>query len=305
MNISDIIEIVAFASDKADVLRNSNLRLCRLCMWSNYTGFGFNIATSSESPQTIEMVESNSPAAAGGLKIADVILDINKKDMSKASIVDVSKAIRKALVSGDYVELLVMEKRHYDKLKDKNVSFDRKKATKLETPDTMPRDFINFPENTPRTCQLNLSDPSETFGFDLINGPNDTGAFIQEVNPNTPASNTSLRKSDRIVEIDDEFVDDQPYKNILNLIKEAKSKSALKLYVFDTKTYKYYQKNKIPLQSTYDYYKKQKKTINSKLPSVRKLPLDRNDRSPSPIDSSDDGMFMMFLAFFFEYVLYI
>jgi C-terminal processing protease CtpA/Prc len=153
---------------------------------------------------------------------------------------------------GDPLELLVMEKRYYDKLKDQNVSFDRKKATKRETPDKMPRDYINFPENTPRTCQLNLSDPSEKFGFELIIGPNDTGAYIQEVNPNTPASNTPLRKSDRIIEIDDEFVDDQPYKNILNLIKEGQSNSALKLYVVDTKTYKHYQENNIPLQSTRD-----------------------------------------------------
>jgi len=57
--------------------------------------------------------------------------------------------------------------------------------------------------------------------------------------------------------------------------------------------------------ATYDYYKKQKKTINSQLSSVQKLPLDRNNRIPSPIDLSDDGMFMMFFAFFFEYILYI
>jgi hypothetical protein len=57
--------------------------------------------------------------------------------------------------------------------------------------------------------------------------------------------------------------------------------------------------------TTYDYYKKQKKPINSKLPSVQKLPLDRNDQSPSPIDSTEEGMFIMFFAFFFKYVLYI
>jgi hypothetical protein len=56
--------------------------------------------------------------------------------------------------------------------------------------------------------------------------------------------------------------------------------------------------------ATYDSYKKQKKTITSKLPSVQKLPVDRNDRSPSPIDSSNGGMFMMFFAFFFKSVLY-
>jgi C-terminal processing protease CtpA/Prc len=230
-----------------------NLRLCRLRKWSNYTGLGFNLAKSSESPQTIEIVESNSPAAAGGLKITDVILNVNNQDMSKASNKDVSKAIKTALDNSDRLELLVMEKRHYDKLKNKKVLFNPKMANKvLETPDTMPRDYKNFSENTPRTCPLSLSNPKESFGFDLIHGPNNTGAFIQEVNPNSPASKAALHKSDRILEINDEFVNDQPYQNILDLIKKGKSNNALKLYVVDTKTYKHYQTNNIPLQSTHN-----------------------------------------------------
>ncbi len=113
----------------------------------------------------------------------------------------------------------------------------------------MPIDYFNFPKHQPRTCNIRLGKSDTTFGFEVVNGENDVGAYIQEVFPNTPASDTSLRKSDRIIEIDDKFVDKDLSKSILEKLGKAKTKGAVKLYVVDTETYKYYQLNKIPLTS--------------------------------------------------------
>jgi C-terminal processing protease CtpA/Prc len=62
------------------------------------------------------------------------------------------------------------------------------------------------------------------------------GSYIQEVFPNTPAINTSLRKSNRIIEIDDKFVDKDVSKSILEKLGKAKTKGAVQLYVVDTDT---------------------------------------------------------------------
>ncbi|CAF4093803.1 unnamed protein product, partial [Rotaria sordida] len=60
---------------------------------------------------------------------------------------------------------------------------------------------------------------------------------------------TSLRKSDRIIEIDDEFVDNMSSTTILEKFHTAKVKRHVKLYVIDTETYEFFQSNNIPLSS--------------------------------------------------------
>ena len=119
----------------------------------------------------------------------------------------------------------------------------------LDTPRKMPYEYMSFPKYTPRTCDIRLQRSDASFGFELVSGENGTGVFIQEVIGLTPASETPLRKCDRIIEINDEFVDDKPYKSILEKIAQAKEKHAVKLYVVDTHTYAYFQQQKIPLPS--------------------------------------------------------
>jgi C-terminal processing protease CtpA/Prc len=95
--------------------------------------------------------------------------------------------------------------------------------------------------------RLQKDDPS--FGFEVVNGLGDIGVWIQEVIPNTPASKTSLRKCDRILEIDDKFVDNLKIDAIFERLSKAKRNRSVKLYVVDTNTYKHFQDNQIPLPS--------------------------------------------------------
>ena len=172
---------MAGTSDNSHALSNANLRLCRLCTWSGYSGHGFTLGNASDSPQIIGTVESNSPAAAGGLRILDIILAVNNNDMSNANSRDIRKAIRHAQDSNDRIELLVVEKHIYESLKRRKISFDRRFAQILETPTTMPRDYKNFPKNTPRTCKVHLNKLDESFGFEVVTDDNNIGAFIQDV----------------------------------------------------------------------------------------------------------------------------
>jgi C-terminal processing protease CtpA/Prc len=236
-------------SNNNELLRNANIRLCRLRVWPNFEGLGFNLEASTRPPHIVRLVESNSPAAAGGLKILDVILAVNQQDVSEADYNQVRNAIKSARDSNAPIELLVVEQRFYQGLKKKNIRIDPSLATVINTPATMPNDYANFLKHQPRTCNIRLNKSDTSFGFEVVNGENDVGAYIQEVFPNTPASNTQLRKSDRIIEIDDKFVDKDVSKSILEKLSKAKGKGAVKLYVVDTDTYKHYQVHKIPLTS--------------------------------------------------------
>jgi C-terminal processing protease CtpA/Prc len=215
---------MAESNDNND-LRRVNFRLCQLCIWPNYGGLGFNLENAISPPHIIRTVESNSPAAAGGLKILDVVLAVNNQDVSGADYSLVTQAIKNARDTNGLIELLVIEKRYYQPLKDKGISFDPALAKRIKTPRTMPDDYRNFPKYTPRICEIRLSRNDQSFGFEVVNGIKDTGAFIQEVVPNSPAGRTTLRKSDRILEIDDKFVDNEPSKIILDRLFKAKKKT--------------------------------------------------------------------------------
>ncbi|CAF1591203.1 unnamed protein product [Rotaria magnacalcarata] len=64
--------------------------------------------------------------------------------------------------------------------------------------------------------------------------------FVQRVYPNSPASAAPLRKSDRIIEIDDQFVDKESSQDILKQLSDAKTKGFMKLYVVHTDTYAFF-----------------------------------------------------------------
>ncbi|CAF4973986.1 unnamed protein product, partial [Rotaria sp. Silwood1] len=77
----------------------------------------------------------------------------------------------------------------------------------------------NFPKHQPRTCEIHLNRHDTSFGFQTVNPLTDVGILIQEVYPNSPAAKTSLRKCDRIIEIDDEFIDEIPIASPLSSYK--------------------------------------------------------------------------------------
>jgi C-terminal processing protease CtpA/Prc len=241
---------MARSTSKAEVLREANVRICRVCLWPNFQGLGIHLEPTHRPPQLLRLIESNSPAAAGGLKICDVILAVNHQDMSQADFDQVREAIKAALNSGGHVELLVVEKKYYEILKKKKLPIDSSSATCIDTPATMPPDLVNFPKYTPRLCNMCFDQNNKTFGLEVANGENDIGLYIQTVSLDSPASHAGLRNNDRIIEINDRNVDKDCSDYILKKLTKAKKKVSLKLFVADTQTYEYYIKNKMKLSST-------------------------------------------------------
>ena len=237
------------SSSEKETLRTAKFRLCRLKKWPNYKGLGFGLEAAPEAPHLVQIVESNSPAAAAGLRILDAILAVNKDDTTKVTFEKLKALIKSAVDKQDTVEFLVIEKRHYDSLKKSKVNFDRKHAQPLESPSTMPRDYASFQQNTPRTCDIRLGPQDPSLGLELVTGKQDTGAYVQDITSDSPASRANVRKSDRIIEMDGDFVDNLPYSQITARLRGAKANGGVKLYVMDTATYKHYNTSGIPLAS--------------------------------------------------------
>lgn len=235
-----------------ELVFNANIRLCRLCRWANYDRFGFNLEASAHPPQLIRLVESNSPAAASGLKILDVILSINQHDVSESNYHEVQQLIKTISDSNMSIELLVVKQSFYQVLKNKGIQIDSSLATVINAPLTMPIEYQEFPKLQPRTCLLALNPSESSFGFEIVKGINSIGAYVQEVFSDTAASRTQLCKSDRIIEIDDDFIDTDTTRSILYKLNTAEKKRFVKLYVMDTETYKHYQSNKLSLSSKVD-----------------------------------------------------
>ncbi|CAF4692430.1 unnamed protein product, partial [Rotaria sp. Silwood2] len=188
-------------------IREANVRLCQLCLWRNRKGIGFHIAPSSSSLPVICMVESNSPASAGGLKICDAIIAVNNKNISEANYQQATTIIKTALNTKGRVDLLVVEQKFYKELKKNDISMISSSAKILVTPHSMPSDFFNFPKHQPRTCDIHVNQDNKTFGFEVVSGDDNIGIYIQEVAPDSAASNAGLRKSDRIIEINGTYIE--------------------------------------------------------------------------------------------------
>jgi C-terminal processing protease CtpA/Prc len=245
-------------SKDAEILHKANLRLCRLRVWSNYNGIGFDLESSSKAPFIIELVATCSPAAAGGLQKLDVVLAVNNQDLSEADYKHVGAAIKNAIDTTGLVELLVVEQHRYQSLKKKKIKINVKFAYVIDAPRTMPNEYETFFKYPPRTCTIHSNGTEGIFGFDIACGENNIGAYIDEILPNTPAGRSSLNKNDRIIEINDIFVDKDASNSIFKKLDKAKIKGNVKLFVIDMENYKYYQRHNIPLSSkesqTYQYY---------------------------------------------------
>ena len=240
------------ANDPGAELRKKNFRLCKIQLWPETTGAGFNLEATPKPPFSILAIESNSPAAAARLRISDIILQVNGKDAMKMTFSELGETVKKSLANDKSITLLVIEKQHYDVFVAQKVKFDPKYAEKIDGPARMPSEYKNFPKDKPRTCNIQRNPGETSFGFEIVAGPKDMGGYIQHVVPGGPGERASLRKCDRIIEINDELVAEQPYARIRDLLVQNKTSPSIKLYVMDTVTYKKYTSEKIPLRAAAD-----------------------------------------------------
>ena len=168
-------------SNDQEVRRSVKLRRCRLYKWQNYNGLGFELSKESQPPHFINMIESNSPAAASGLRIHDTILSVNEHKVTKASYEKLKEIIERILSKNEPVDFLVTEKHQYERVKEMKISFDRKNAELIETPRNMPDEYANFQRNIPRTCNIRLDGQNPLLSFASVAGDCGMGAYVQDV----------------------------------------------------------------------------------------------------------------------------
>lgn len=228
-------------------LRNADLRLCRLRFWSDYLGVGFHLTERFPPPHLICLVDSNSPAAAGGLKIRDVLLAINDKNVANMDYKQVTTILKETLKKNaiNRVKLLVVAQKAYRILQQNKITIDSSFATVMDAPIQMPDDYRQFRKYHPRTCYIQLQPTDRNFGFDVVRGEYYIGIYVQDVTLDSPAYRAGLRKCDRIIKINDKDVNECHTRTIYEKLNAALMKRNVKLFVMDTGTYKKYQANEL------------------------------------------------------------
>jgi len=261
---------MAGSTNEDEILREADIRLCKICLWTNYDGFGFKIRLNSKDQHIINMIESNSPASTSGLKLMDVIVAVNQISIIERKNEEVHRLIKRERDANSYVELLVV-KRHYNKnLKLQHILNKSNFWKVISGPSTMPVDFANFPKNTPRICYMRLGRNDIEFGVETAIGDHDVGVYIQTINDNSPASDAGLRQFDRIIEINDRNVEHDSGKYIQKKINKAAKKGIITLFVADTHTYEYYINNKMKFDSK-KYSQKTNDTMSSNFSTVKPI----------------------------------
>ena len=217
-----------------DIVKSADVRLCRLFSWRNHNGYGFQLSKCAQPPHLINLIESGSPAAVGGLRIYDVVLAVNNRKTSDMKFIELVNFLVSLRNPHQPLELLVVEQHIYQVLKKKNLTIHHSTVKIHTCPRVMPEEYVQFSRNTLRTCVVYLKTTETKFGFDIVDGHNDTGVFIQEVSPHSPAFNAGLRKCDRLIELNDQCVEDSPSNVIIEKLRKAAAQRVIKLAVKGT-----------------------------------------------------------------------
>ncbi|KAK7098535.1 hypothetical protein V1264_002805 [Littorina saxatilis] len=112
-------------------------RLCHLCKWPDFDGYGFNLHAEKDKPgQYIGSVDPDSPAEVGGLKENDRIIEVNGDNIESQTH---SVVIQKIKSGGTKTTLLVLDRESdkYYKSRGQTVSRHMSNVIVFTTP---PRD---------------------------------------------------------------------------------------------------------------------------------------------------------------------
>ena len=83
-------------------------RLCQLCKWADFDGYGFNLHAEKDKPgQYIGSVDPDSPAETGGLREGDRIIEVNGDNIESQTH---GTVIQKIKAGGERTELLVVDR---------------------------------------------------------------------------------------------------------------------------------------------------------------------------------------------------
>lgn len=276
MRSSNDTQTPVIVSDKTE------LRRCVMNEWTSYNGLGLILKSNRAEGQPsnmIRQVELGSPAHYAGVLPNDLIIRVNNRYVEFEKFDYVFKLIRESLKRDKRIELLVINAEYIDEFrkKFKKVDFTSHAITSLVKNYQSPLFNPNIPqqasptiENQPRLCHLLTWPKYDGYGFYVAY--TNSGCFVKNVEPNSPAQLGGLRDYDRIVEIGGKQITNHNDRNtVMKLINKrkmlnsstVKSKSSylsskssnslensyLDVFVCDPNTYKYLKERKIEISS--------------------------------------------------------
>lgn len=101
---------------------------------------------------------------------------------------------------------------------------------------------------SPRLCHLRKWPDFEGYGFNLQYEKHTSTEFIGDVDGDSPAECTGMRKGDRVIEVNGDNIEGLPHPEVIEKIKANPNET--RLLVVDTSTYDFYNDRGIQITST-------------------------------------------------------
>ena len=101
---------------------------------------------------------------------------------------------------------------------------------------------------SPRLCVLRIWPDFQGFGFNLHAEKGKPGQFIGKVDPGSPAEAAGVREGDRIIEINDDNVQDETHGQVVSRIKATPGR--VRMLVIEPSGEKFYKDRGIVISST-------------------------------------------------------
>lgn len=231
------------------------LRLCRLKMWSDFAGYGFNLhAEKDKIGQFVGKVDAHSPAEAAGLKEGDRIIKVNGESILHVSHEETVDKIKK---DPHQVALLVMDSKAEEHFTKNGLELDSDfpHVIEITCPDksshsavtVQPSPTSNDIEHKLRLCHI-ISSPTGGFGFNMQSEKGRPGQFIGVVDDDSPAHRAGLKQGDRIIEVNGVNIEGDTHKQAVEKIKAIPNETTL--LVVDNDAEKYFKEKSIVMAST-------------------------------------------------------
>uniref|UniRef100_H2ZQ66 PDZ domain-containing protein n=1 Tax=Ciona savignyi TaxID=51511 RepID=H2ZQ66_CIOSA len=196
-------------------------RLCHIEQGPN--GYGFLLHGEKGKPgQTVRKVESGSPAETAGLRVGDVLVTVNGKNVQNETHQQIVARIKEK--SGE-TDILVVDEEANNYFTKNNIVVTedlihngvQETTTETTTAETESSEPIE--PRRPRLCKLIRGD--QGYGFNLHSEKGKQGRFIRSVDEGGSAEVAGMHAGDRIIEINGVNMEYDRHANLVLAIKES------------------------------------------------------------------------------------
>lgn len=199
-------------------------------------------AEKEKNGQYIGLIDANSPAEDADLRKGDRIIEVNGENIESDTH---QQIIQKIKAGGDETKLLVVDSEADAYYKSKgiqvNSNMDEVIATETRQKEVPAMTFH------PRQCHVIKWPDFQGYGFNLHAEKERGGQYIGKIDDNSPAQDAGLREHDRIIEVNNENIENETHQQVIARIKAGGDET--KLLVVDKEADAYYKSRGITVTS--------------------------------------------------------